>query len=282
MIINDSYNYFEEFSSLKDFREGLARPMTGRFVEKHSSDDIRKVWFGTHTWEDAEELLANGYDVGAEKLMKKVLSIHNTAQRPRQVASVVGYSPIVPNALRGVPKTMFATKSAPKVVPLRKVFIVNTAGALIEADKLLESGAVMLNVCNQLEMAGVRTQIVSIPKFSYTVNKKREVYSLGCSIKLKDYREQFSFKKMAYVIAHVSMFRRHGFRYVETCGAKVSFKNRFVTTYGISYARVQKETVDKLKEMGVAKDGDIILTYGLIAGCGFNLESVMQELGLKK
>lgn len=280
-VIKNELNYFESFSSLADFKAGLERPRTGKFAESHSSDK-KDYWSGTETFEEAETLLENGYDVGAEKLMKKVLSIHNEAPKPRMTASVTGSAPIVANAIIGYPRSMWAMKQVAKPTPTRKVFIVNTAGHAVDSDKLLESGAVMLNVCNQLEMNGVRTEIISIPKFSYTVNKNRQTFTGGCSIKLKDYRESFSFKKMAYPIAHTSCFRRHGFKWLETCGANVTFKNRFSSIYGISYAREQKQTVEKLQALGLAGKNDVVMTYGLIAGCGFKLDKVMQELGLNK
>lgn len=239
-------------------------------------------FYGTASWDEADRLMSEGYDLGAQKLMQKVLAIHNKSNSRKTFASVCGFAPIVPNAIRGVPKTMYATRIEQKKVPTRKVFIVNTAGNQISSDDLLESGAVMLNVCNQLERNGIRTEIYSIPKFSYSVMRNKVSYTMGCSIKIKNYREAFSFKKMAYMLAHTSMFRRHGFRYMETAGCSVTFKNRFPRNYGISFARDQFVTVDKLKTMGIAGENDLVLTWDLVSECKFELEKVINTLGLKK
>lgn len=283
-VIKNELNYFESFSSLAEFKAGLERETTGCFVAKVNSGDgsqIKDFWSGTETYADAEKLLDEGYDVGAEKLMKKVLKVHNESPRPKMTASVTGSAPIVANAIIGYPRSMWAMKQVAKPTPTRKVFIVNTAGHAIENDELLESGAVMLNVCNQLEMNGVRTEINVIPKFSWNTAKNNKTYTHGCMIKLKDYRESFSFKKMAYPIAHTSMFRRQGFRFLETMPTTITFKNHF-PKYGISWAREQEGCVNKLKELGLVDKNDIVITYGLVASCGFKLDKVMQELGLNK
>lgn len=281
-VIKNELNYFESFSSLAEFKAGLERDVTGIFVAKVNAGEgslVKDFWAGTETYEEAEKLLNEGYDVGAETLMKKVLAIHNEAPKPRMTASVTGSAPIVANAIIGYPRSMWAMKQVAKPTPTRRVFIINTAGSAVENEKLLQSGAVMLNVCNHLEMNGVRTEINIIPKFSWNTARNNKTYTHGCMIKLKDYRESFSFKKMAYPIAHTSMFRRHGFHFLETMGSTATFKNHFIR-YGFSYAKIHSQAVDKLKELGLVSKDDIVMTYGLIAECGFKLDKVMQELGL--
>ena len=281
-LANTKKDYFEAFDSVADFRAGLERPRTGRFAEWFSSEkDSKDGWSGTVYFKEAEDLMNNGYDVGAKKLMDRVLKVHNEAPAHVPTYSVSGGAPVVARAIMGVPRAMVSMKVVAKPSPTRRVFIVNTTGHTADSEKLLDSGAVMLNICNQLEMSGVRTEIYSLPKFSYTYSRQHQ-YSCGCMVKIKGYRDPFNFKKMAYLIAHTSMFRRHGFKWLETCGATPAYKDRYTTTYGISFAREQEKTENKLKELGIAGDNDLVLTYGLVEKNEFKLESVMKAVGLKK
>ena len=80
------------------------------------------------------------------------------------------------------------------------------------ADTFIKAGIVVLNIVNRLEMNGIR---VNLKIAAYDASGRRDSYA-GCYITIKDYREQLDLKKIAFPIAHPSMLRRLGFKWIET------------------------------------------------------------------
>ena len=108
-----------------------------------------------------------------------------------------------------------------------------------------------------LDKKNVRTQIDIVPKMSYCDDM---IY--GCAVKLKDYRQPLNISKIAYPMAHVSMFRRHGFRWLETTPFIDSKdKARYWSSgYGSSIYRANLSVRNKyLEAVGLKKEGVVYI-----------------------
>lgn len=202
---------YEHFNTIYEFENALrTRAVNNAFAgkdESHKKD--HSDWRGTATYDEAQGLLEKGWNVKVEQMKSELekFSRNVDVQRRKQIKSVAGYAPCVPNAIRGVPKSMLSSKPVQKKENRRTVRIVmnNTATSDVSADELMKSGMAMLKLALLLEKSGVKTRIDIVPKMSFRSDTKSVCY--GCSVTVKDYRQQFNLSKISYPLAHVSFFQ---------------------------------------------------------------------------
>ena len=268
---------YEEFSDIYAFEKALnVREVNTLFKNNQSSITGSMDFTGTKDWNEAQSLLNNGWAPKVEKIKNelKKFSIQVERDRNKIIKSIAGFAPCVPNAIRGVPKSMLAVKTVPKKQRVVKLVINNTIKWSISSEKLMESGVLFLKLALLLEKCGIKTEILIVPKLS-EVNCK--VY--GCSVKIKDYKQPFNISKMAYPIAHTSLFRRHGFRWWEVIDSPLPSE---ATEYGCSLVYLndyeKKEVLHKLNFD--AKD-TIYLDFNDAVGADFNVENLIKNKGIK-
>ena len=179
MVYKTDTFYFETFKNVFDFEKVIGERPTTEGWENHSETNS-KSFTGTESWEEAENLMKYGYEV-AEKKLKMDCSKFNTPRaRVKTVASVAGFAPIVPNAIMGVPKTMFMNKRVLQKARTVRIILDNTECCGVSSESLLESGSVMLNIVALFERAGVRCNVDLIPFIA-----KRVPYNKRLKDKLK-------------------------------------------------------------------------------------------------
>ena len=294
MRYENTTDFVETFGSLNEFMDELNNRKSNnatisRYGENKpaSKRESNKEWYGTKNWGASIELMTKGYTVGAEYLKecfeKEERRIENVTTS-RMTTDVMGYAPCVPNYLSGYPRTMYANKRIKRDVPKRcvRIFLDNCASCDVSGETLLKSGAVMLNVANNLERHGYRTEIWVIPFCSRKRSSNRMNYRnfMAC-VKVKDFRDGFNFQSLAYPIAHVSMFRRQGFRFLETVSATKKMKESgVIKNYGVCVPEENEKEI--LKEVNVFEDGDILLTYGMVSEACCDTEKVLESLGFIK
>lgn len=272
---------YEHFKSIYDFERVLnERPVSAPFEGHETSHDKgRDSFFKTVDFDEAQNLLEKGWDAkigDIEDEMKKFLRLV-VVKKSKQVKSVAGFAPCVPNAIRGVPKSMFATRILPKKETKRSVHIVfnNSANAQTEADDLIKSGLTVLKLAYILDRHGIRVKIDMVPKMSYN---NESVY--GCTVNIKEYRQPFNLLKIAYPLAHVSFFRRHGFRYLETLP---EIKNKgFVGGYGSSMIYADKKIKDAyFKFAGFLSDDVVYIDFKDVSESGFEYQKLAEAKGIE-
>lgn len=274
---------YEHFNTIYDFNNAIkTRAVNSDFAGKESSrlkDD--SGWFGTGTWDEAQELLEKGWNVKVEQMKSELekFSRDVDVQRRKQIKSVAGYAPCVPNAIRGVPKSMLSSKPVQRKESRRTLRIVmnNTAIGNVGADELMKSGMTMLKLALLLEKSGVKTRIDVVPKMSFSRDEKNVCY--GCSVTIKDYRQPFNLSKMSYPLAHASFFRRHGFRYLETMDGDM---RKWVKSYGVSLSCHDKsEQKEYLDYVGFLKDGVVYIDFKDCQNADYNPETLAEMKEIK-
>jgi hypothetical protein len=283
-LLNDKNNVFIQYDSVVEFQKEIKKnPATEGFYPTAGSefvDNREEPWSGVGTFEEADNLLQFGCKDIEKKLAKAI--IQGDKCKPKKIElSVQGFAPCVPNALKGVPKTMYTIKRIPEKVRTRKIYLANTSGSCVSSEDLLKSGTVMLNVCNELERNGVRTEIYVIPKISWCSKRSHKQW-IGCSVKVKGFRDNFNFTKLSYAIAHTGMFRRHGFKFMETVQADAKLKAKFTENYGYSMANHHKELKETLKEKNIIGLNDLVISYSFVKGNDYDLDKVLRALKLTK
>ena len=105
---------YEEFSDIYAFEKALnVREVNSLFKNNQSSITGSMDFTGTKDWNEAQSLLNNGWAPEVEKIKNelKKFSIQVERDRNKIIKSIAGFAPCVPNAIRGVPKSMLAVKT---------------------------------------------------------------------------------------------------------------------------------------------------------------------------
>lgn len=208
-IIKEHFNSIHEMISIIE-----ARPNNEIMKdEKHSQTDTES-FTGTKSYNHAKELFRNGYTEILPKIKKGVAAnLRRTETRPRRHIenNVVGYAPNVPNAILGLPNSMIMTKTTPQKIKAVSLVVGITENCRTKTDKFIKSGIAALGVVNALELRGYRVNL----KVAFYVAECGKDRAFG-TVTVKDYREHLDLQKLCFPLAHPSMFRRLGFKWIET------------------------------------------------------------------
>ena len=106
--------FFEEFENVKSFVETIKkRPVTNNFKESSHTLGTLGGFRELETFDQASEALYTGWAKGYElfrQLDRQRMDISsikdNMVNRRKRIDDVVGYAPIVPNAIANLPYTM--------------------------------------------------------------------------------------------------------------------------------------------------------------------------------
>lgn len=249
---------YEHFNSIYEFESALKeRPINSDFADCICSKDKGNFdFFQTETYEESEELLEKGWNVKIDEMKKELENFSRKVevQRTEYYKNVAGFAPCVPNSIRGVPKSMIASKkiNSTKNDKTLHLIINNCGSSKVSGETLMKSGMSVLKLAILLEKAKVKTKIDIVPKAAY---KGDSCY--GCTVNIKDYKQPFNLSKIAYPLAHTSIFRRQGFRWLET--QKGDLK-KWTNSYGFSLVKcTEEEKINYMEYAGFLKDGVIYI-----------------------
>lgn len=180
-----------------------------------SNETYNSEWYGTKTYQEAEQRIIKGDDELAKMLRgSDKLDIHmpSTGVRKRMVTRMAGFAPHVPNYLAGVPNNMLwvEEKKVPKKV-LTVIYGCNTHGDET-AEDIAKVSARVVSCIMSLERKGYRINL-------YASNAADSGSTrTGFITKLKDSGQHIDVLKMAFPLLSASWNRRFGFRFREMCG----------------------------------------------------------------
>lgn len=241
----------EYFSSIHHMLACLdSRKNNQAMHDQHSSTERGdSEWAGTSSYDEAVKLLTCGYtdilgrlSLGIKKAMKSLQDYDFS--KSSIIEDVQGAAPIVPNYLRGLPKTMSYRQPISKKVKTINIVYAPTANCGTGAEEFIEAGIALLSAIRAIEKSNIAIKLDCMFKNSYG---GREAV-IG-SVQIKNYRDRLDLQKLCFPIAHPSMLRRIGFKFLETVPG---LTNRgFASGYGRSpdmseltnYLKLQDNTV---------------------------------------
>lgn len=275
--------FYETFDSITQMLATLEkRPANAAFARKSelSSNETGNLkFYGTKSWEDAEELIRYGWDEPVKELKSELSKLQArsnvTTQKARPRNSVVGYAPCVPAAIMGLPESMIATERVPSKVKAVSIIYANTDAGGARRSEYIKAGAAMLKLVNELELKGYRVRLVC--EFKAAI-EGREVHV--CRVVIKDWKQPLDLKKIAFPIANPSMQRRFGFRHLETVPGLTS--SSWTGGYGGNLARTWEydRQVREYKANGLLKEGDYFASKQIIEDCDYDTERLMKRIGM--
>lgn len=204
-----------EYKSLHEMEQYLNdTPVNDFFVGRQSSSTGDYSFTHTESYEEALDLLHNGWEDMAKKLERVMrspkMSVDIKTQR-KNVYDVAGYQCCVPRYVNGLPDSMIRqhnVKQKQKVVVINKS--IDYSGS-VRASTIEEESIKALRIVKVLEGQGMRVEL-NIVLGTQSGNTK-----LAQKVRIKAAGERMNISKLAFPMVHPSMLRRLNFRWIEVC-----------------------------------------------------------------
>lgn len=264
----------EDFKSLSELVKTLDNRPNNQFMRNenssHSGDD---EFTGTSSYEEAINLLRFGYtdpiaQVKEELKKSKLVTskIYQSLPKIMPENKVVGFVPNVPNSLLGIPESMiFMDKKHQKRKTLSIIYSFG-APCCVDKDDLIKAGIALITAINIVELSGIQTRL-QLGFMPSTSDSENEI--IFPTVIIKNYGERFNLQKICFPMIHPSMFRRIGFKYLETCP--------FITRHYWGYGTV-RGVVPKVKKLLEDEKNTYIFESESIIKNHFNVEKILKEM----
>lgn len=180
------------------------RKITSRSFHDMRHYDIDR-WHGVNSYDDALKLMETGYQPTVDKLKASIkANLSGQAKRISFHNDVVGYAPIVPLAIMGVPQSMMNSYMKPVKAKVIDVYYDMTASCGMEAKQFIDAGSKLLAAIMELEMQGYRMNIYA------TQNYYSDDADMLC-VKVKSANQPLDLKRISFPLTHPAFFRVIGF-----------------------------------------------------------------------
>lgn len=268
---------FDNFPDVFAFRSAItSRPDNGRASDQAKSNSDS---FSGMPLDKAYNALTDGLPEAADKLkreltrFKAVVSGQITQRRPINYYN--GHAPNVPAAIIGLPKSMRKVTKTPSKVKTVTIYYNSSANCRHTAETLEKSGATVLQLTYWLELNGYRVKFVLLP---FLAEESGEIAC--CKVILKEYKQPLDILKLSFSITSVSMFRRLGFRWIETVPG---IEKNWAFGYGYPLANEKDNTriLDVLKRTGENIDNAYYLGVNECKAANFDAVKLASDLGIK-
>ena len=178
-----------------------------RTSDSFKSDPYEERRFVGASREETYKMLREGYQpvVDAMKSKMKITASGNN-KRFKTFNDVVGFQPIIPNAIMGLPNAMVNSAMKPIKTKVIDVYYEMTVAAFTESKDLIKAGQKMLGAIMELESQGYRFNLYCTQGYYSS--------SSGCDmvcVKVKSASQPMDLKRMSFPIAHTAFFRGIGF-----------------------------------------------------------------------
>lgn len=207
-------NYIQEFDSLNDLYKYLCdTPFNETFRwNRHSSVENDYSFSHSHSFEEAVDLLRNGWDDMSKKLTQKLSAATKNVQpmkAQKNVLSVQGYQPVVALYLAGVPTNMVSKQMVVKKQKVIEITKSVSYNAGVETETMMAESIKAMMIVKKLEAQGFRV------KLNIVLGTQADSRNVLCKVCIKQANERLNISKLAFPMVHPSMLRRLFFRYIE-------------------------------------------------------------------
>ena len=211
--------YVKKFNSLYQYNEYLR---TGKVQSAFSSETSHSLnepeWYGTQSYEEAENFLIRGNHELAEQLHDKMQGIsaqnsgyfRNSITQAKLQRGVAGYRVNIGAYLSGSDKCMLRKVRQRVQYPVINILYNNGATGGYSAKTMTDTNARVLRAIQILEMEkGVRVNL-----YVAQCSKSNGAIA-GPIVRIKDSDTIMDIEKIAYPLISPSMLRRQKFRFLE-------------------------------------------------------------------
>lgn len=200
----------EVFSSANEVVEVSSRRKitSSSFHDMNDPSQVDKSWTGVASLDEALELMKSGYQPTVDKMKTGIkANVQGQGKRISFFNDVVGYAPIVPLALQGVPTSMQNSYMKPIKAKVLNIYYDMTASCGTSKEAIIKAGQKLLAAIMELEMQGYKFNLYAIQ--SYWENSDK-----GCDLlctKIKSSNTPLDLKRISFPLTHTAYFRVIGF-----------------------------------------------------------------------
>ena len=234
-IVKEDFRDFNELLRVCDDREPNRDWEKFEYSEPCRTNN-NSSWAGA-SYETAVDLLTHGWKEKITEIKSKLdksVKAENTKMVRTQKLGVTGYSPCVPNAIVGVPKSMFYSNKVPKKSKIIEILYDITFASDVEVEDCINKGIELLSKIYSLEMNGFRVKLSAVG--TYLKDYEDEGYIMAVAIKNEN--QPIDLSRIAFPLAHPAMLRKISFDWYERLP-----NAKYITGYG----RPMHYLVDSLK-----------------------------------
>lgn len=208
--------FVQEFDSIGQFYKYICdTPLNSVFRWGNLSSNSGSRYFTqTDSFEDATQLMKNGWQEMAQKLTQKLTVLNKQIQPAKKsinVLSVAGYQPVVPLYLAGVPTDMVSKKLVTMKSKIINITKCVTYSAYVTTEQIVEESIKALQVVKKIEAQGYRVNLAIV-----LAVRGSDGTEILAKVRIKNANERLNNSKVAFPMVHPSMLRRLFFRYIET------------------------------------------------------------------
>ena len=178
---------------------------------RHSDYKVDKTfdkgWSGVSTYDEALELLRNGYQSAVEGFKNELKVAETYGPRFAFSNDVHGFAPIVPLAIKGIPTCMVNMTLRPLKAKVLDVYYDIGVIASYKPDQIIKAGQSVLGTIIELERMGYKFNLYAVQSY---FGKSERALDMLC-VKVKSSNTPLDLKRMAFPLVHPAFFRVIGF-----------------------------------------------------------------------
>ena len=200
-----------------------------------------KSFTGVESWAEACEFMKTGYQPSVDRLKTGIKA--NLAGQGKRISfynDVVGFAPIVPLALLGVPTSMQNSYMKPIKAKVIDVYYDMTVNCNVEKEDLQKAGEKLLGAILELEMQGYKFNLYAVQSYS-----ERKDFDMLCT-KVKNSNTPLDLRKISFPLTHPAYFRSIGFDWYTRMPKS---KERWGFGRGLSYNHTDENFRKGFKEI---------------------------------
>lgn len=264
----------EVFESLTEFSNTLKKASENRSFRGKTlySKESGFGFTGTKNFDEAQIYLQKGYKHGQNEIgkVKGIVKVSTVVEKRKSLLNVAGFSPCVPAAIQGKPKTMYYTKKEKTAAPVVRLYYDRGIPWYVSQETITRGGANVVALVRYLEARGIRVEL-----YVCHVSKsgKKGCKTRACVVRIKAAAAAVNLQLISYPIVHASFVRRHIFRWMETSRITVGYSNR-------SYGYTNVSPLEVLQNLGLMEKDAYFIDCKTAAGAN-SIEDLLLRVGLK-
>lgn len=233
----------ERFSSAAEITEvSNKRSVTNpNFNGDFTRDKIRSSFNGVNTWSDACELLQHGYKAIVPKLQKRIeMTARGDGLKTAFRNDVVGFAPVVPLSMIGVPNCMVNTYKKPIRNKVVNIYYDRTALGNRSTSEIENTAVKFISTLIDLEMQGYRFNLTVVKTQADSTDADMMM------LKIKDANAPLDLQRMTYPLVHTSFARVTCWDWYSRCP---SARYRWGLGHNLSIEKTNEQIQDAIEEL---------------------------------
>ena len=201
-----------------------------------------REWCGNfRTFEEVKTAMREGYQPTVDKLKGAFkANLAGQAKRISFFNDVVGFAPIVPLALMGIPEAMQNSYMKPIKAKVIDVYYDMTCSWSVDSDDIIKAGQTLLGAILELEMQGYKFNLYATQSYSGDGD-----CDMLCT-KIKSSNTPLDLKRMSFPLTHTAYFRVIGFDWYSKFPIG---KYRSCYGHSIAYDKSQEEITKEFQRL---------------------------------